>query len=196
MPWMLETIGGQPSVHASYKFGPGQSLPQNKGIQRIVPDEETWPIIIQQVNTVKNNLDFTIGPFTSVTLVTVKFKNLVEKFEPGLHHFIPVEMHSLDGAVDGEGYFIFMPGQILDLSIVIDESDLMESSFKGVVRRYGPTSQTPRIMWKESAVKGKHIWVDRFYQNGLAVSDQFYAEAKSLGLKGWLAMESRIKADV
>lgn len=124
-------------------------------------------------------------------LVTQKFKNLVEKFEPSLHNFIPVEMLTQDGDVDRESYFIFKPDQILDQSIVIEESDLIECSFKGVVGYYGPTSQTPRNMWKESAVRGKHIWIDGLFEEGLAVSDQFYAEAKRLGLKGWLAMESR-----
>lgn len=47
-------------MSATYKFGPEQNLPRNIGSNKVVPDEADWHIIVQQENSVKSDLDFTI----------------------------------------------------------------------------------------------------------------------------------------
>lgn len=51
-------------------------------------------------------------------------------------------------------------------------------------------------MWRESAVSGNHVWIEKLFKGGLNVSDAFYEEAKVRKLRGWLAIEGRIKAGI
>jgi|TARA_B110000238_G_scaffold93892_1_gene102524 hypothetical protein len=51
-------------------------------------------------------------------------------------------------------------------------------------------------MWRESAVSGNHVWIEKLFKGGLNVSDAFYEEAKARKLSGWLAIKGRIKAGI
>lgn len=137
-------------------------------------------------------MDFTIGAFSGDLLVSDRFRLLVEEFEPERHKFTPISIVNKESRIVDSSRYIFVSGNVLNESIVLDASEINERQISPRVKIYGKTTQSPRIMWKQSEVGHLHLWVDRLLKNILTVSDEFYAEAKSRDMKGWLAVEGRI----
>jgi hypothetical protein len=71
---------------------------------------------------------FDIFGLGSLNAVNAKFRDLVERFEPGVHLFHPITLHEKDGTQIADDYFIFLARQAADFVLTI-ESDLKWSDY-------------------------------------------------------------------
>lgn len=127
------------------------------------------------------------------TVVSARFKALLENFEPGIHRFEPIVLTDVDRVQRIDEMFILRVGNELDEGIALDVSDMKESINAGKVTHYSSTQLTPRIMWKAVKIEGLHLWTDKMARGYVAVSDAFYAEMKGMNMTGFQAQESRAK---
>ena len=126
-----------------------------------------------------------------LTLVSVRFKNLIESLEPNIHGYYPVVMTSLDGSQRKDELFVFKVGNKVSGGIRPEKSDLSEDVFEGNVRLYLAKTYPPRIMWNLSKIENKHLWFDPLYLKVFAVSDALYAELDAKHMTGFQAQEAR-----
>lgn len=124
-------------------------------------------------------------------MVSKKFRHLVEDWDSIEHTFVPVSIRCPDGEIWDDQYFLFFPSGPIADGIVVEQSDVNKRIIKGKVVRYGATRQTPRLMWRREKVGERHLWFDQYFSQAIVVSDAFYDELKSHGIKGFQAHESR-----
>jgi hypothetical protein len=195
LPWYLDQLGCRSSI--DIRWEEDQQLPDNFNRHDFVPAPDQPPIRMYLVRDRKGLPDYFTGPTTSHLVVSAAFKALVERYEPGVHHFIPAPISQPDGVVRTE-YFIFKNGGFVDGGIVVEASEVSVRISKGPggeFANYLPTSQAPRLMWAASKVQGRHLWADSNFKRANVVSDALYAEIKAARMKDFLAIESRISPD-
>lgn len=97
----------------------------------------------------------------SAVAVTARFRELVEKFEPNLHLFVPIELQFHDGRpMDGEFYF-FNCNVDVDCILTDNASEWFHDYGDG---RMQPTlariqKLTPReIYLSKPQIEGRHLW--------------------------------------
>lgn len=129
-------------------------------------------------------------------MVSKAFRDLVEAMDPAEHTFVPIEIARLDGEVWTDTHFILKLGGFIDNGIIVEQSDVNLWIRKGVVKRCNPTAQRPRLMWRASAIAGRHIWADRLFAEAVVVSDEFHAALKARKMGGFTALESRVDPSV
>lgn len=119
----------------------------------------------------------TIPNFVSVSAYPAmcpEARALIEEFEPGVHHFFPVEIarkrskkpiRRLDGRVLDTPYYLFFPQKWLD-AVWVERSDVMMSpTYLGpqlVLPRFG----SDNIVLRREVVAGHHVWRGRFHMLG------------------------------
>jgi hypothetical protein len=195
MPWYLNELGSRSSV--DIRWDEDQQLPDNFNRHNFVPAPGQPPIRMHLVRDRKGLPDYFTGPTTSHLVVSAAFKALVERFEPGVHHFIPAPISQPDGLIRTD-YYIFKNGGFVDGGIVAEESEVAVRVLKGPAgesKLYNTTRMTPRLMWAASKVQGRHLWADPRLSYANVVSDALYAEIKAARMKDFLAIESRINPD-
>jgi hypothetical protein len=191
MPWYLSELGR--SDEPSWYFEDGQDLPRSMSNPKSIPDPSTWPIRVRLRKPRKTLPDYTVGPLTGIIVVSKRFKDLVEAWDPVSHVFVPLEIRQPDGTLwEGEERFIFKMAGFIEGGIIVEKSDVAESVYQGEVTHYDRTSLAPRLIWNADAIKGRHIWADKFFPKGRTVSDEFYTELKKQKIGSFLAIESRI----
>ena len=125
--------------------------------------------------------------------VSIRFKELLEKFEPDVHRFEPVELQDVAGAKRLNEMFILRIGNLIDDGILMEESDAEHQFYKGKIAAIHPTHAPPRITWSAAKVRGLHLWQDVLAESLVTVSDELYAEMKHMQMTGFQAQESRTK---
>jgi hypothetical protein len=122
-------------------------------------------------------------------IVSKSFKEQIQRLDPERHYFIPVVFHRTDGTTQTGTHFLFTIGKFVEEGIVLEQSDIAQHPR---FDRYLAKVQVPRVMWRASKVRRRHIWADRRYQDGIAMSDELYAELRKLGIGDLIGKESRI----
>ena len=140
--------------------------------------------------------DYAMGN-NEVMLVSEKFRDLVEQFEPSAHQFLPVEMlHAKDEAPFATFYW-FICCQLID-SLDPEHTtitwgpkpELYHESVEGMRRgswRYDQ-SVTPKqvAVFSLKAIGSRHLWRDPYYtRNYVNCSDVFGEAMKAAKLSGF-----------
>jgi len=193
LPYYLDEI----TPAAQVNWGWIDASPQSRLCRpKVVPDPDVQPIKLQLRGSRKMFPDYTVGGTTGSVIVSRRFRDVVERFEPDVHHFIAAEVYARDGAaVDGE-FYLFKMGHFIDDGIIVEESDVNRSYLKGEFIHLLPTSQQPRLMWRASKIAGRHLWADSMFAGANIASDALYAALKAEKTKGFFAIECRIRADL
>lgn len=191
MPWKLDYIWGGGANPPTFGFEDGQDDAVVLRRPTAIPDEKHWPIRIFLDSKHKALPDYTTGPTTGNLLVSKKFRDVVEAWDPVPHTYIPVALRLPTGEVLTEKYFIFIPQEPIENGIVVNESDVNEVYVNSQLRGYGTTALRPRLMWRKSAVGHRHLWTDRYLRKAIVVSDELFTDLEGQGVRGYQAHETR-----
>ncbi len=131
-------------------------------------------------------------------IVSSRFKDLVEQFEPGVHQFVPVDIYQSKNGEPVATYYWFIVGQRLD-SVDRERTTYMWRASKDNpndghwIREIMDTNTfefTPipnaELIFSNSQVAGRHIWHDPHlltFGNGLC-SDAFAEALLASGMTG------------
>ena len=85
-------------------------------------------------------------------IVSVEFRNLVEKMEPNIHRFVPVEVVMSSGVLAKKSYCYCFVGQLIASDQMISSAD---TSNAVLADRDGPQSW---VVANPSSVGDKHLW--------------------------------------
>lgn len=193
MPWILDELMGRGNHPVDFRYDEDQDLPRNISLPKIIPDRALWPIKITVASSHKVLPDFTSGANPGTIITSEKFKQTIEEFEPDVHHFIPLQLTLPDGGVLENEFYLFKMGGYIEGALIEELSDVNRRFRKGKDRGYFRSSLSPRLMWNANKVAGRHLWADEHFAGAVTILDELYARFKSLGLKGFVALESRIK---
>ena len=130
-------------------------------------------------------------------VVSSRFKDLVEDYEPGVHQLVPVEIYHSRGGEPVATYYWLIVGQRLDSVDREHTTYILEHGIRDVWvdSRMDTKSWTfekipdARLVFNNLQVVGHHIWHDPHvlsFNNGLC-SDAFARELLANGLTGLAA---------
>jgi hypothetical protein len=113
------------------------------------------------------------------TFVSSNFRAEVEKLEPGVHQFFPVEFVWKDGSHACHRFW-FVPCNRLD-SVDRNETTF---EFRGVWILDG--SQDKSLVFSRSRIAGRHAWIDKYISapSGVWISDRLRENLLSAGITG------------
>ena len=133
--------------------------------------------------------DYMQSPSSSFAIVVSgRFKDLIEGFEPQRHHFWRVQVRGSSGEAIEADLYAFRPGNFVE-GLIVEQSDARASRFPGLIH---PIGMTPRLMWDSKAVAGLHVWCDRRMAGKYVFSDEIFDEVVRQDFSGYVAMESRV----
>ena len=112
-------------------------------------------------------------------------KMIQEAGEVAQHHYIPLDLTLLDGArIEGQ-YFLFVAGDLID-GVVPESSNLIPKFINNKFKYYAFIGDSPDVCWRESAIRGRHIWVDKYLPRQVFVSDAFAKILNKNNIKKYL----------
>jgi len=190
MPWLLLTSFS--TSPPEWTYVDSATAPPGFREHDFIPSLENLrdPIQIRLDKGSPDANDFARAPDDPNVVVSEAFKNVIQGVEPHAHHFLPVQLLRADQSADDRKFFILKVGTYLDDAIDVSQSDLgIRTRIK---ERYYPLKNPPRVMWRASKVKGRHLWADSKLKDHMAVSDEVYSQLQNCGLRGFVAKESRI----
>lgn len=121
--------------------------------------------------------------------VSARVMTKIEKIEPNVHQFIPLEIELPDGTISDRPYWRFCDMNVLD-TLVLEKSEQVQPIWPNKERfpdffRYGETANGPPVLALNKAViAGKAIWQD--YKLSLNFfSDDLANWLDAEGIKGW-----------
>lgn len=141
------------------------SLPLGERIDR----EKHWqrvPDRIQQTD--RKPLHDTISLLINVMIATKAVTDIIERFEPGVHQFVPLEVRNKKGEPVGADYFIIQPLQVFCAILGDDEAPYeLRWKFKNV---YGPMPAIARYsayrpILSKPKIAGRHLWRSEVINN-------------------------------
>ena len=114
-------------------------------------------------------------------LVNARFKDIIERFEPGLHQFLPLTLLWKDGTVAQDMYFF-------NICSRLDTVDRKVSTAQkpGTIWLH----ETGTIVFSPAQMGTHHIWIDKHIYYGWFVSDQLHdalvgAKITGIGFRKW-----------
>jgi hypothetical protein len=127
-------------------------------------------------------------------VVSQRFRDLVEQFEPGVHQFVPVDVYAPDGREPVATYYWFIVGQRLDSVDRQHTTYMWEEGTRNIWVDSIMNTNTweftkisgAKLVFSNKQVSGHHIWHDPHvltFGNGLC-SDAFGKAALAAGLTG------------
>lgn len=106
------------------------------------------------------------------------FRGAVEKLEPHVHQFFPMEMRWKDGS-RGAHRFWFVPCQRIDS---VDRAETT-FAFRGLWDILGGPDKT--LVFNRAQIDGRHVWIDMFIHVPTPIiSDTLKAELDKAGITG------------
>lgn len=149
----------------------------------------------KRFKTEKNyaSLGALIETYNRVLAVSQQLKDVIERFEPGVHHFFPIEIEMPKKRTYPERYFILAIGQYID-SFSQEQSD--PASWEHQWEEYGSfvNGKKPMAGLALSKVKfgDAHLWREHRMSNGLTCfSDALMRAIDQAGLR--LRQHHRLK---
>lgn len=202
MPWILDTLGGRTRLNIEAGYPAGHN-PMNEGSYGGFTTDFPTDLVPFQVNVIRAPIplpEFVSYIYDDI-FVGQTARNLIEEFEPGKHKFHQTTVTRRGKPIEGRAYFRFQlaPQNILNCGIAVDDSDVTERTMKRK-RRDGTivsasflslNANPPRLKWRRSVVRDRHLWIDDRLQNFLIASDDLYAAFKSAGVAGFDTQECR-----
>ncbi|NOU04667.1 MAG: hypothetical protein HOO99_00635 [Hyphomicrobiaceae bacterium] len=173
-------IGGSPF----FRRGPFHPIPERA--------RQHLPKFATQTKVRKNGKLTDVVSLCLLRAVSVRFKSLIERFQPGVHEFIPIELRDHKGKPHDAEYYIFichdlrdvvMPSRCLDRDWNVKEWPVFPH-FESM--RFG-TSDQP-IVASAPALKGASFFVQflvREIGDHVCVSEAAYAALKTEKITGF-----------
>ena len=124
-------------------------------------------------------------------VVSQRYKNLVESFEPGVHQFSPVEIFHRDGTPYGESFYYHR------VYLFIDAVNPVLGGLEKSWMTAHPESNPDRYGWKfvrgsrdklavfKDKIAGRATWRDTRYFVVTFCSDAFVEKLKAGNFRGW-----------
>ncbi|WP_422375639.1 imm11 family protein [Roseibium sp.] len=108
-------------------------------------------------------------------LVSDAFKEIVERHEPGVHQFFPIDVMSEDGQKIGRVYFFNFCNRL-------DSVDPNNSTAKKGKLLWKP--RTGKMVYSKNVIGERHAWVDKYVSSGRFLSNAVKEDVVSAGLTG------------
>ncbi len=160
----------------------------NQPVSQAQKDEIPRTLLVEPP-TITHSLDplpELLGWDNGLNIVYPPMKDLIEKLEPGVHEFIPLEVRSRDGSASFGTYYLVLITQMVD-ALVYDETDFggvygLEAARKN---RFSISSFSRPVL-RTDAARGYHLWRGA---DGLVAhyfcSDEIGRFIKDNNLRGW-----------
>lgn len=137
--------------------------------------------------------DLVAGRWSSDLIVSHRVRDLIEADDRVKHHFIPVDLTLKDGSEVTGQFFLFVAGDLTD-GVVAEASNVTPEYIGGKFLYYTYPGE-PEISWRESAIEGRQIWVDKYLRRQIFISDALEAELRRLDLRAYETKSSSIFID-
>jgi hypothetical protein len=150
---------------------------------RPIPPEFV-PLRFAQLRNKSGYPDLFTGPSAFQMVVSARMRAVLESVAPpwaGLD-FTPVVIERPDGQPGPEGYTFFKVLDFVD-AIIAERSQVAPKRHEGKVYHYS-SSTGARFAFREEAVVGRHVWVDRLLKSRVFISDEMRAAMMEAGLTG------------
>ncbi|MEO7691362.1 MAG: DUF1629 domain-containing protein [Sphingomonas sp.] len=170
---------------------PGRS-PLGQGYP-VVPDSAPKAVLWKSKS--KLPPDYAFGD-NSIMLVSSRFRDLVERFEPGVHQFLPVDMYNSKAATEPfDCFYWFVVCTLIDSvdpehTTLTWKGDYTERGSDGL--RYGlwyfdhSASPPQKAVFSQRAIGDRHLWRDPYYtRDYVNCSDAFGEAMIAPGLTGF-----------
>ena len=147
------------------------------GLRLLKAGETPKSLTIEKKNT-PNQIADIFASSNHLTLVSSRMRDLMTKFDPDLHQYVPVELFYKDGnPVEKDWYILNITAR--KQSIILPLSDVRVTSHASVSFR-----QTQNIaLFSPKAIDGVHVWRENSMTNDLFISEDFYKAVKDAGMK-------------
>lgn len=131
-------------------------------------------------------------------IVSEKFKTLVERLEPGVHQFVPIDISRGPNERPYTRYFalnVYNRIDSTDVASMESEGWFWRPDYTGARSHWRKKGDGPRypIVFNLNQIAGRHIWVDTYlspYGNFYA-SNAFVETARSEGITGLQLVEHK-----
>ncbi len=198
MPWWIQpNTGDHRQVQTLYTYDENDQeiAPKLLSVKTTVPSPEWWPLRFILHSKHKIIPDIATGPSTGILLVSAKVKALIEKMDPIQHHYIPVEIRRKNGILVEQEFYLFKFGSFVD-GVVIEQSEVKKMhSFSTGEFWSLDSSISAKIIWRASAIKGRHIWGEKYLGNDVFCSDEFMAELEQQKIKVFNKIKSYVATE-
>ena len=148
----------------------------------------------------KGGMPEIFGEQLGVWTVKENVKQTIEKLEPGVHTFLPVNLRVRRSEKDWGQYFLLYPGQAID-AVVIDETDFAEGegrvgfAVNSILSPFGDT------VLRRELIAERHLWRGARgrlgqsvpFSNYLFCSDELAKRIKGAGIEGWRFRTCKLK---
>jgi hypothetical protein len=114
----------------------------------------------------------------SMPLVNDAFRETVERFEPAVHQFFPVDILWKDGSLAGKRYFLVVCNRLDSV-----HRDLTTMRFNGVLWEPVPGGNSHTVFDK-SKFAGKHLWRDKHLISAPLLSNELAQALREAGITG------------
>lgn len=190
MPWLISVITGTEFNEWTWMHDPAPPVGFRNSDFVPTQAQEQTPLHIELRCPLDIVPHYCRGPGNQGDIIVSKlFREQIVRLDPERHYFVPVVIHHPNGRIQEGTHFLFTLGSFVENGIVLEQSDIARHPR---FDRYLSAVQVPRVMWRASKVRGRHIWADRRYLQGVVMSDQLYAELRRLGIGDLIGKESRI----
>lgn len=190
MPWLIDVITGTEFNQWAWLRDPKPPIGFCNSDFAPTEEEQQTPLHIDVRARLDPVAHYCRGPGKQGDIIVSReFKQKVEQLDPERHYSIPTVLHHSDGRIQEGTHFLFTLGAFVEDGIVVEQSEM---SVHPRFDRYLSSAPAPRVMWRASKVKGRHIWADRRFMKGVVMSDQPYGELCQLGIGDPIGRESRI----
>ena len=117
----------------------------------------------------------------SLLLVGERFREIIERFEPGVHQFFPIDVVWKDGSPAGRHYFFNIVHTLdaLDPELTTLDRDPVASNFFQLKL----DDPAHKAVYSTQRMGGHHIWVERHLPS-ISISAELGAALKQAKLKG------------
>jgi hypothetical protein len=121
--------------------------------------------------------------FISDWIVNVVVKDIIESFEPGRHQFVPLCIRDKNDQPIARETFVFHP--IGEVECIIPElSEVTWSRTPGQEGTLARTCADPDLSLNETAIRGRHLWIDPRFRTDPFISDELHAAFVKAKLRG------------
>ncbi|WP_428696759.1 imm11 family protein [Stappia sp.] len=125
------------------------------------------------------------GFLAALLFITPKIRDLLENLEPGVHRFLPIDLHStveIAGRTEHGEHYILLPPPLVDCLVVAETDFWMGYGIEGWIQGEngiggGGLSPTEgkRCTLRRSEIEGRHLWRTKVGESSeYTCSDRFW----------------------
>ncbi len=146
----------------------------------VKPDHVPTRIVRKGSKQTLPDVDWAVGMY----FVNDRFKDVIERFEPGVHQFFPTDFLSKDGTLQAHMYFFNVCNRLdsVDRDLTTAELELG--------RTWRP-DKGGYLVFNLRQIGKHHIWHDKHVLKGLYVSDALHDALIEAGITGLEFIEQR-----